>query len=374
VMTSTPAATSARTYPSCSAQNESKSGSGPASARSPSTTLGDGGRTSAREKRIGLITPTVLSRTHTTDLRDVHACRGPFQPRPIAFLDPDGTNPSTGGNTMTTRTRLVRILAVVFAFGLVAAACGDDDEGGDVSGNDLGGRTVTVGVENAYLPFNYVPAGETEGQGWDYDAWREICRIINCEADFVVAGWPDVIDQVAQGELDTAADGISITDERKEIVAYSQAYMTVDQKFIVAKDDDRYGSADDIINGDAIVGTQVGTTNFELANELLGGDARISAFDQFGLAVQALINGDVDAVIIDDAAGQGYVGENADAVELIDDALQADPLGFIFPKDSEIIPAVDYAIDQMRDSGFLDELGQKYFTDAFTVTYDDIEG
>ena len=89
---------------------------------------------------------------------------------------------------MTTRTRLVRILAVVFAFGLVAAACGDDDEGGDVSGNDLGGRTVTVGVENAYLPFNYVPAGETEGQGWDYDAWREICRIINCEADFVVAG------------------------------------------------------------------------------------------------------------------------------------------------------------------------------------------
>lgn len=275
---------------------------------------------------------------------------------------------------MTTRTRLVRILAVVFAFGLVAAACGDDDEGGDVSGNDLGGRTVTVGVENAYLPFNYVPAGETEGQGWDYDAWREICRIINCEADFVVAGWPDVIDQVAQGELDTAADGISITDERKEIVAYSQAYMTVDQKFIVAKDDDRYGSADDIINGDAIVGTQVGTTNFELANELLGGDARISAFDQFGLAIQALINGDVDAVIIDDAAGQGYVGENADAVELIDDALQADPLGFIFPKDSEIIPAVDYAIDQMRDSGFLDELGQKYFTDAFTVTYDDIEG
>ncbi|MEM9522015.1 MAG: transporter substrate-binding domain-containing protein [Actinomycetota bacterium] len=275
---------------------------------------------------------------------------------------------------MTTRTRLVRILAVVFAFGLIAAACGDDDESGEVSGNDLGGRTVTVGVENAYLPFNFVPAGGTEGEGWDYDAWREICRIINCEAEFVVAGWPDVIDQVAEGELDTAADGISITDERKEIVAYSQAYMTVDQKFIVAVGDDRFSSADDIIDGDAIVGTQVGTTNFELAQELLGGDDRISAFDQFGLAVQALINGDVDAVIIDDAAGQGYVGENADAVELIDDALQADPLGFIFPQDSDIIPAVDFAIDQMRESGFLDELGEKYFTDAFTVTYDDIEG
>ncbi len=278
----------------------------------------------------------------------------------------------------TSQRRFARLVAVLLAIVMIAAACGDDSDSSSSGGGDgefdLGGRTVTVGVENAYLPFNYVPAGGDEGEGWDYDAWREICRIINCEADFVVAGWPDVIDQVAQGELDTAADGISITDERKEIVAYSQSYMTVDQKFIVAKGDDRYTSADDIINGDAIVGTQVGTTNFELAVELLGGDDRINAFDQFGLAVQALINGDVDAVIIDDAAGQGYVGENADAVELVDDALQADPLGFIFPKDSDIIPAVDYAIDQMRDSGFLDELGQKYFTDSFTVTYDDIEG
>jgi polar amino acid transport system substrate-binding protein len=260
----------------------------------------------------------------------------------------------------TKRSRFVRLFAVLLAVGLLAAACGDDDDSGEaISGTDLGGRTVTVGVENAYLPFNYVPAGESEGQGWDYDAWREICRIANCEAEFVVAGWPAVIDQVAQGE---------------EIVAYSQAYMTVDQKFIVGIDDDRFSNADDIINGDALIGTQVGTTNFELAESLLGGDDRISAFDQFGLAVQALVNGDVDAVIIDDAAGQGYVGENADAVKLVDDALQADPLGFIFPLDSELIPAVDAAIDEMRSSGFLDELGEKYFTDAFTVTYDDIEG
>ena len=283
--------------------------------------------------------------------------------------------------TMT--NRWARLLVALLAFSLVAAACGSDDaeettetttESGETGGlPDLEGRTVTVGVENAYLPFNYIPVGGDEGEGWDYDAWNEICRLLNCTAEFVPAGWPDVIDQVAQGELDTAADGISITDERKEIVAYSQSYMTVDQKFIIAKGDDRYASADDIINGDALVGTQVGTTNFELAVELLGGDDRISAFDQFGLAIQALINGDVDAVIIDDAAGQGYVGENADDVELVDDALQADPLGFIFPLDSDLIPAVDAAIDEMRSSGFLTELGEKYFTDAFTVTYDDIE-
>lgn len=299
-----------------------------------------------------------------------------------------------------TPSRLWRILALLFAVALFAAACGDDDDadtetdssaddgtdggddtadegddmGDDMAGQyDLEGATVTVGVENAYLPFNYVPIGGSEGEGWDYDAWREICEILNCVPEFVVAGWPDVIDQVAQGDIDTAADGISITEERAEVVAFSQPYMTVDQKFIVALGDDRYSSAADVIDGDALIGTQVGTTNYELAAELVGDD-RISAFDQFGLAVQALITGDVDAVIIDDAAGQGYVGENADEVELIDDPLQADPLGFIFSLDSELVAPVDHAIDQMRESGFLDELGEKYFTDAFTVTYDDIEG
>jgi len=275
-----------------------------------------------------------------------------------------------------------KMLAITFSVALLASACGssDGDSGvadadtGDSGLADLGGRTVTVGVENAYLPFNYIPVGESEGQGWDYDAWREICRLLNCEAEFVAAGWPDVIDQVAQGELDTAADGISITDERKEIVDFSDQYMTVQQKFIVRLDDDRYASADDVINSDAIVATQVGTTNFELATSLLGGDERIRAFDQFGLAVQALIAGDVDVVIIDDAAGLGYIGENADAVKTIDDALQSDPLGFIFELGSDLREPTNAAIAEMKSSGFLDEIGRKYFGTEFTLTYDDIEG
>ena len=289
---------------------------------------------------------------------------------------------------ITTRKSLAKLLAIIFAFAIVAAACGGSDgdaesssdttegtDGGSDSGlPDLEGRTVTVGVENAYLPFNYIPAGESEGQGWDYDAWNEICRLLNCVPEFVPAGWPDVIDQVAQGELDTAADGISITDERKEIVDYSDPYMTVQQKFIVGLDDERFSSAQDLIDSDAIVATQVGTTNFELAVELLGGEDRIQAFDQFGLAVQALIAGDVDAVIIDDAAGLGYIGENADQVKTIDDGLQSDPLGFIYPQGSDLVDPVNLALAEMKSSGFLDEIGEKFFGEGFTVTYDDIEG
>ena len=282
--------------------------------------------------------------------------------------------------TSTALRRLTRLLAVLLALSLLAAACGSDDDDSQAATTgadglaDLGGRDVTVGVENAYLPFNYVPVGGDGGEGWDYDAWNEICRLLNCKADFVAAGWPDVIDQVAQGDLDTAADGISITDERREIVDYSNPYMTVQQKFIVGLDDDRYSSADDIINGDAIVATQVGTTNFELAEELLGGDDRIRAYDQFGLAIQALIAGDADAVIIDDAAGLGYIGENAYQVKTIEDGLQSDPLGFIYPQGSDLVEPVNAALEAMKTSGFLDEIGEKYFGTEFTITYDDIEG
>ncbi len=290
------------------------------------------------------------------------------------------------------RKRLALLLVV---FALVATACGDDEGSTTTAAPatdaptatdapaattsapsglpDLGGRTVTVGVENAYLPYNYIPLGGTEGEGWDYDAWREICRLLNCEAEFVEAGWPAVIDQVAQGDLDTAADGISITDERKEVVAFSDPYMTVEQKFIVRLGDDRYPTAQSVIDdSEARVGTQVGTTNYELAERLVGSD-RIDAYDQFGLAIQALINGDVDVVIIDDSAGQGYVGENADEVELIDDSLQSDPLGFIYPLGSDLVDPVNQALTAMKESGFLEELGKKFFTDAFSITYDDIE-
>ena len=238
---------------------------------------------------------------------------------------------------------------------------------------DLEGRTVTVAVENAYLPFNFILAGETEGQGWDYDAWRDICERLNCVPEFPEAAWPAVIDQVAQGEFDTAADGISITEERAEVVDFSDPYMVVEQKFVKQLGDDRFNTADDVINSDAVVATQVGTTNYELAVELVGED-RIQAFDQFGLAIQALIAGDVDVVIIDDAAGLGYIGENAEEIETVDDPLQSDPLGFIYPLGSDLVEPVNQAIAAMREDGTLEALGRKWFSPDFDVTYDDIEG
>jgi polar amino acid transport system substrate-binding protein len=252
--------------------------------------------------------------------------------------------------------KALRLFVVAVALALVATACG--------SGDDLGGQTVRVGVENAYPPYNFINTSTGEGEGFDYDVWREICSRIECEAEFIEAGWPAVIEETGQGVYDVAADGISITEERKAIVAYSDAYMTIIQRIMVRSDDDRFSSVDDFTNcADCRLGTQVGTTNYDLGVTILGGDGRIDAYDVFGVAVQALISGDVDAVIIDDTAGQGYIGVNKEATKLLPEALQSDPLGFIYPFDSDLIGPVNDAMEDMVEDGTMDALFKKWFVD-----------
>lgn len=248
-----------------------------------------------------------------------------------------------------------RILVLAMAVSLVAVACGSD------SGSDIEGRTISVGVENAYPPYNFIDdAGN--GAGFDYDVWNEICERLGCTAEFVEAGWPAVIQETGDGVYDTAADGISITDERKEVVAFSDPYMTIIQRLMVRTDEDRFSDLSEFQSGDYRLGTQVGTTNYELGVTLVD-EARVDAYDQFGLAVQALIAGDVDAVIIDDTAGQGYVGVNADQTKLLPDNLQSDPLGFIYPLDSDLVEPVNDVLDEMMDDGSLDELFKTWFVE-----------
>ena len=160
------------------------------------------------------------------------------------------------------------VLLLLAALALVASACSDEgsddttttttaaSSGGTETPDvpDLGGRTISIAVENAYLPFNYIPASGGDPAGWDYDAFAAICGLLNCTTDFVQMQWDPMIDQVAQGVVDTAGDGISITEERAEVVDYSDPYMVVEQKFIARLDDDRYGDATEVIASDAIVG------------------------------------------------------------------------------------------------------------------------
>jgi polar amino acid transport system substrate-binding protein len=238
---------------------------------------------------------------------------------------------------------------------------------------DLGGREIVIAIENAYIPFNYIRLDNGQAEGWDYDALAEICRRLNCKPVFREIAWDGMIAAVAAGQFDMAADGITITEERKKSVDFSDGYIKVDQRLVVRIDENRFSTVEEFKNGNFKLATQKGTTNYDEGIKLVG-EARVIAFDEFGQAIQAVIAGDADAAIIDDVAGQGYVGVNADKLKLLEGIVsEGQELGFIFPKGSDLVGPINAALKSMREDGTLQRLQEKWFPKGRQViTYDEI--
>jgi polar amino acid transport system substrate-binding protein len=238
---------------------------------------------------------------------------------------------------------------------------------------DLGGREIVVAIENAYIPFNYIRLDNGQAEGWDYDALAEICRRLNCKPVFREIAWDGMIAAVAAGQFDMATNGITITEERKKSVDFSDGYIKVDQRLVVRIDENRFSTVEEFKNGNFKLATQKGTTNYDEGIKLVG-EARVIAFDEFGQAIQAVIAGDADAAIIDDVAGQGYVGVNADKLKLLDGLVsEGQELGFIFPKGSDLVGPINAALKAMREDGTLQRLQEKWFPKGRQViSYDEI--
>jgi len=233
---------------------------------------------------------------------------------------------------------------------------------------DLEGRTVTAAVDPSYLPFSYICPNANEPVGWDFDALAEICSRLNCKLVALNAqeiAWFNLVAAVAEGQFDVAGDGITITEDRKKILDFSDGYMEVDQVLMVTTDETRFGSANDLKNNPALkVGTQIATTNYDEAVILVGKE-RVIPFNTFDEAVAALISKQVDAVVIDDIAGDSYVAVNPGKIKLLPDILVKDQLGFIFPKGSKLVGPFNIALVAMRQDGTLDKLAQKWFGTEF---------
>jgi polar amino acid transport system substrate-binding protein len=229
---------------------------------------------------------------------------------------------------------------------------------------DLGGREIVIAVENAYNPFNFIDEATGEAIGYDYDLFAEVCTRLNCEATFVQTSWDTIVAVMGgtgEAEFDIAADGITITAERAQNADFSTPYIQLSQQLLVNADEARFTNAEELkALEDIKVGAQPGTTNYDLAVELFGED-NIVAFDQYGLIVQALINGDIDATVMDNVAGEGYIGANPDKLKLVGESLTSEELGFVFPKGSDLLEPINAALAEMEADGTLAEIYAKWF-------------
>jgi polar amino acid transport system substrate-binding protein len=253
------------------------------------------------------------------------------------------------------------LLNLFILLSLVLTACATADDGpGDVSLDpitDLGGREVTIMVENAYPPFNSLDPDTDEGVGWDYDVWREICERLNCEAVFVEAAWPP-FEMMAAGELDVAADGITLKMGRSTIVDFSDPYIEYGMVMMM-RTDEVYETAEDFANSDARVASQAGTTN-EAAALALVGEGRVDNYGEWTIAVEALLAGDAAGVAIDEVAAVAYIGENPDELMSGFSLTAGEFLAFVFPPGSPLVGPVNQAIQDMLNDGSMDVHCQKW--------------
>ena len=231
---------------------------------------------------------------------------------------------------------------------------------------DLGGRVVVAVTGDDYIPLNYVDPLTGESVGWEYDAVNEICRRLNCEVDWQVSAWDTMISAVRAGQFDVGMDGITITEERAEQVDFSIPYLRSEQFMLVRGDEDRFETPADFgANEELLIGSQAGTTSFFTAiYEILDDDEanpRVVLFENFGASVQALLNNDVDMVLVDAASGQGYIGANPDQLKIMGEALASEDFGFIFTPESDLVEPFNQAIEGMNRDGFFYHLSTRWF-------------
>lgn len=233
---------------------------------------------------------------------------------------------------------------------------------------DLGGRTITVVTENAYPPLQFVDPKSGQQIGWEYDAMDEIGKRLNARIEYKNTSWDAMIQAVSDGQFDIGMTGITIKEDRKEKVDFSDPYMRSEQFMLVRGDETRFTDAKTFADfTDGLIGAQAGTTPFYTAvySVLDGNEAnpRIKLFETFGATVQALKTGDVDMVLTDGTAGKGYVDASGGGLKLIGGPLGAEDFGFIFKKGSDLVAPVNAAIAALRADGAIDALNKKWFLD-----------
>ncbi|EPE95884.1 transporter substrate-binding domain-containing protein [Rhizobium grahamii] len=233
---------------------------------------------------------------------------------------------------------------------------------------DLKGKAVVVVTENAYPPLQFVDPKSGKAIGWEYDAMNEIAKRLNFKVEYQNTSWDAMIQAVSDNQYNIGMTGITIKDDRKAKVDFSDPYMRSQQFMLVRGDEKRFSDAKTFGAFDeGLVGAQPGTSPFYTAvYEILDGNEqnpRIKLFETFGATVQALKAGDVDVVLTDSVAAKGYVDASSGGLKVVGGPLGTEDFGFIFPKGSDLVAPVNAAIAGLKADGSFDALNKKWFLD-----------
>ncbi len=220
-----------------------------------------------------------------------------------------------------------------------------------------------VATDPSFVPFEMMDQETGEMTGFDMDIIREIGTRAGFTPNINTMDFNGIIPALQTGNVDIAIAGMTITDERKEIVDFSDPYYDSGLQILVGTDVEGVKEIDDLSG--MKIGTKIGSTSFDFLTDKFGDDATITPYPGSADMYMALVGGSVDAVFYD-APNVGYFSQTKGEgrVKVVGPLYEGQQYGIAFPKGSDRVAAVNEALAAMREDGTYDEIHAKWFGKA----------
>ena len=248
---------------------------------------------------------------------------------------------------------LVFLMMAVMACSLLLAGCGGS---GDKKAAE-GEKVLRVGTEPAFAPFEFPKEGSKELTGFDIELVQALGKQLGYKVQIEGMGFDALIPALQAGNIDVAIAGMTITDERKKVVDFTESYYTSGLMIMVRKDS-TVKSIDDL-KGKTIA-CQIGTTGENKSRTVEG--AKVKAFNTQDEAALEVKNGGADAVIGDAPVIEYYMTKaGKDFAMTVGEKMEAEPYGMAVKKDSKLAGDLNKALAELKKSGEYDKLYTKWF-------------
>ena len=222
---------------------------------------------------------------------------------------------------------------------------------------------LTMATEATFPPYEYYDGDAIVGI--DVEVAQAIAAKLGMELEVTDIAFDSIIPGIQTGKYDMGMAGMTVTDERKEQVNFSDSYATGVQVVIV-KDDSAIASVDDLFadGANTVVGTQAGTTGFIYATSDIE-DAGLGTVKSFGKttdAVEALKNGQVDCVILDNEPAKALVAAN-EGLHILDTEYAVEDYAIAIAKENtDLLDKINTALAELKDDGTLQSIVDKYIS------------
>lgn len=221
---------------------------------------------------------------------------------------------------------------------------------------------ISIGIDDSYPPMEY-RNDKNVLVGFDIDLGNSIGKKLGVKIKWVPTAWDGIIPALQSNKFDMILSSMSITDERKIVVNFSDPYITGGPIIIVKKGTKTIKTGEDLKG--KVVGVQMGSTGEDAVSKI-SGVKETKKYDKITEALQDLSTGRIEAVVADDQVGRYYVGL-AGNVYSIAGKLHDEPFGIAFrKKDTDLTAAVQKAVNDLKADGTLSKISMKWFkTDLY---------